>query len=141
MLIVRVRFPSLRSVKHRRLFRLFIRDNQCPAPRGGDHLVPVKTQRPELPESTAFLPLIFRSQRLCGILQHGDPIFLGHSTNLVHLCRHPVQMHRDNRFRLPSGFCDPVSYSFLQQHGIHIPSILFRVHENSRCSQVSHRIR
>ena len=141
MLIVRVRFPCLRSVKHRGLFGFFIRHHQRTSPRGRDHLVPVKTQRPIHTESTTFLPLIFRSQRLCSILQYGNLILLGHGTNLVHLCRHPVQVYRNNCLRFPSGFCHPISYSFLQQYGVHVPSILFRIHKNSRCPQISHRIR
>ena len=114
MLVMRERFTSLRSIKHRLLLGAFIRNDQSPATRSSDHLITIKRQHAKGTESTAFLSLKLRTQSLCSILQHWNIIFSGYRANLINPGRHTVKMNRKNSFRFLTRLCDSVLNGFFQ---------------------------
>ena len=140
VLVIGERLACLRRIEHRFLLGLLVRDYQRAAPGGGNHLVTIETQGSEVSERPAFLPPIFRAEGFGGIFQHGYAIFPGHCQNLVHLRRHPIEVHGDNRLRLPSGLRHPVANRLLQQHGTHVPRILLAINEDRCCTQIGNRI-
>ena len=108
VLVMRCVVPRLGGVKLRLLRFVFGEANQRPAPRRRDHLVPVKGEAGKLAKGAAPLSLVLASRCLGGVLQHREALLVGNRRDLVHLCRHAIQVRGDNGFWLLSPLGDAV---------------------------------
>jgi len=141
MLIIRVRLSRLGSIEHDLLFRLLIRANQCSAAGSGNHLVPVKREYTIPSKRSANLSVVPAAQPFGGIFDNRNSILISNSHDFLNLCRHPVQINKDDRLRLLARLGNPVFYGLFQQYRIHIPSIGLRIHKNWNSPQISYWMR
>ena len=114
MLIIRVRFSRLGSIEHDLLFRLLVRADQCPAAGSGNHLVPVKREYTIPSKRSANLSVVPAAQPFGGIFDNRNSILISNSHDFLNLCRHPVQINKDDCLRLLARLGNPVFYGLFQ---------------------------
>ena len=140
MLIIRITLPILRRIHHNLAPTLLIRCNQCPTPRGGNHLITIEAQHAIFPKRPQHLSFIPASESFRCILNHGYSIPISNLHNPFYLIRHPIQCHRHNRLRIATRLSLSVFNRHLEQFRVHIPRLFLRVHEHRRSPQIRYRM-
>src|SRR5690606_33193386 len=98
MLIMRSVVSGLRRKKNSFVFQFFCMRNNGTTTRGGDNLVSVKRQHPNIAQGATLLAFIGASQSFCRIFQNRDVIFLRYRLDFIGFKRHAIKVHGYNRF-------------------------------------------
>ena len=107
MLIVRISITSLSRVPHNRIGRLGRATNQRTPARSSNHLVAVEREHAVRAEGPQHARDEARPHSFRRVLDHRDPILVGHGQYLIYLVRHAVQCHGASRPIKPRGGPSP----------------------------------
>ena len=140
VLVVGVRLAGLGGVPHHPLAVGGVAADQGAAARGGDHLVAVERQHPELSERAQLLPVETRAEALGGVLDHRDAVAPGHLHDAADVVGHAVKGHRDDGLGLAAGLRQAVPDGPLEQLRVHVPARRLGVDEHRRGAAVRHRV-
>ena len=141
VLVVGIRLAGLGRVEHDLVLRRRIGADESTAARGRNHLVAVERQH-AVPAERAQHPSVEPgAEALRSILYHRDTVAAGYLHYLINPVGHAVQSHRDDRLGSLARPGDTVLDRLLQQSGIHIPGLFFRIHEHRPRPKIGHRMR
>ena len=140
VLIVGICLTCLGSVEHDFLLALRVRADQRASPGSRNHLVAIEREDAEPSEGAADLSVKTAAEAFGRILDDRDAVLLPHRDYLVNPSRHAIQINRNDRLGLSSGFRDSVVYRLLEQLWIHVPGVRLRVYEHRGCPEVAYGV-